>query len=142
VRGEVVLKNPSNEEVAACLGMNQVIDDVRVRDVIIVGRTSGLAAAFTPRARGSMCWCWKPERRGQAGSSSKSKIIWGFPTGIPGSHSGPGPRAGTEIWCRDPHRPTRLKLNCERKSVSIELGMRTKVPGAGHHWRPARNIDN
>src|ERR1700722_10943232 len=26
-RGEVVLKNPSNEEVAACLGMNQQIDD-------------------------------------------------------------------------------------------------------------------
>jgi len=33
-RGEVVLKNPSNEEVAACLGMNQQIDDDRVRDVM------------------------------------------------------------------------------------------------------------
>jgi thioredoxin reductase (NADPH) len=36
-RGEVVLKNPSNEEVAACLGMNQQIDDDRLRDVIVVG---------------------------------------------------------------------------------------------------------
>jgi thioredoxin reductase (NADPH) len=45
-RGEVVLKNPSNEEVAACLGMNQQIDDDRVRDVIVVGAgPSGLAAA-------------------------------------------------------------------------------------------------
>jgi len=45
-RGEVVLKNPSNEEVAACLGMNQQIDDDRIRDVIVVGAgPSGLAAA-------------------------------------------------------------------------------------------------
>src|SRR5258707_10635135 len=45
-RGEVVLKNPSNEEVAACLGMNQQIDDDRIRDVIVVGAApSGLAAA-------------------------------------------------------------------------------------------------
>jgi hypothetical protein len=45
-RGAVVLKNPSNEEVAACLGMNQQIDDDRVRDVIVVGAgPAGLAAA-------------------------------------------------------------------------------------------------
>jgi thioredoxin reductase (NADPH) len=36
-RGAVALKNPSNEEVAACLGMNQLIDNDRVRDVIVVG---------------------------------------------------------------------------------------------------------
>src|ERR1700761_3119855 len=30
-RGVVALKNPSTEEVAACLGMNQSVDDLRVR---------------------------------------------------------------------------------------------------------------
>ena len=52
-RGEVVLKNPSNEEVAACLGMNQLIDDERVRDVIVVGAgPSGLAAAVYAASEG------------------------------------------------------------------------------------------
>src|ERR1700737_3927312 len=32
-RGEVVLRNPSNSEVAACLGMNPQLDPERVRDV-------------------------------------------------------------------------------------------------------------
>src|SRR3974377_889826 len=33
--GSIVLKNPSNEEVASVLGMNQQIDDDRIRDVIV-----------------------------------------------------------------------------------------------------------
>ncbi len=52
-RGEVVLKNPSNEEVAACLGMNQQIDDERVRDLIVVGAgPAGLAAAVYAATEG------------------------------------------------------------------------------------------
>ena len=52
-RGELVLKNPSNEEVAACLGMNPQIDDIRVRDLIVVGAgPSGLAAAVYGASEG------------------------------------------------------------------------------------------
>src|ERR1700730_15382043 len=52
-RGEVVLKNPSNEEVAACLGMTLEIDDDRIRDVIVVGAgPSGLAAGVYGASEG------------------------------------------------------------------------------------------
>ena len=62
-RGEVVLKNPSNEEVAACLGMNQQIDDDRVRDLIIVGAgPAGLAAAVYAASEGLDVWYSKQAR--------------------------------------------------------------------------------
>src|SRR5919201_6932883 len=45
-RGEVVLRNPSNQQVADCLGFKVAIDPAGVRDVIVVGAgPSGLAAA-------------------------------------------------------------------------------------------------
>jgi thioredoxin reductase (NADPH) len=51
--GSVVLKNPSNEEVAATLGMNQEIDNERVRDVIVVGAgPAGLAAGVYAASEG------------------------------------------------------------------------------------------
>ncbi|MGH8131106.1 MAG: Crp/Fnr family transcriptional regulator, partial [Steroidobacteraceae bacterium] len=36
-RGELVLKNPSNEKVAQCLGMNPQIDACQVRDLLVIG---------------------------------------------------------------------------------------------------------
>lgn len=62
-RASVVLKNPSNEEVAAILGMNQQIDDDRVRDVIVVGAgPAGLAAGVyadrVPRLKTT--WALRP----------------------------------------------------------------------------------
>jgi thioredoxin reductase (NADPH) len=44
-RNDVVLRNPSNEKIADCLGLNEAIDPMHMRDVVIVG--AGL------RARGS-----------------------------------------------------------------------------------------
>ena len=44
-RGTVVLRNPTNDEVAGCLGFNYAIDQTHIRDVAIVGAgPSGLAA--------------------------------------------------------------------------------------------------
>jgi thioredoxin reductase (NADPH) len=42
-RGEKVLRNPTNREIAGCLGFNEEIDEIRVRDLVIVGArgTSG-----------------------------------------------------------------------------------------------------
>src|SRR6185312_5617470 len=43
-RGEVVLRNPSNMEIANCLGFNDAIDQTKVRDLVIIGAgPSGLA---------------------------------------------------------------------------------------------------
>src|SRR6202049_65094 len=45
-RGKNVLRNPTNQEVADCLGFNEGIDLTKVRDVIVVGAgPAGLAAA-------------------------------------------------------------------------------------------------
>jgi len=85
-RASVVLKNPSNEEVAACLGMNQEIDDDRIRDVIVVGAgPAGLAAGVYAASEGLDALVLETGTPGgQAGSSSKIENYLGFPTGISG----------------------------------------------------------
>src|SRR5258707_13673916 len=45
-RGETVLRNPTNQEVAEWIGFNQAVDQSEVRDLVIVGAgPAGLAAA-------------------------------------------------------------------------------------------------
>jgi thioredoxin reductase (NADPH) len=85
-RGSIVLKNPSNEEVAANLGMNQEIDDDRIRDVIVVGAgPAGLAAGVYAASEGlDVLVLETGTPGGQAGSSSKIENYLGFPTGISG----------------------------------------------------------
>jgi thioredoxin reductase (NADPH) len=51
-RGDT-LRNPSNQEIAACLGFNEAIDHTQVRDLVIVGAgPSGLAAAVYGASEG------------------------------------------------------------------------------------------
>ena len=84
--GSGILKNPSNEEVAATLGMNQEIDNDRVRDVIVVGAgPAGLAAGVYAASEGLDAMVLETGTPGgQAGSSSKIENYLGFPTGISG----------------------------------------------------------
>src|ERR1700694_4064872 len=52
-RGQLVLRNPTNQEVANCLGFNQTIDQTQMRDLVIVGAgPSGLAAAVYGASEG------------------------------------------------------------------------------------------
>src|SRR4051812_47187093 len=45
-RVDAVLRNPTNAQVADCLGLNEAIDESRVRDLVVVGAgPAGLAAA-------------------------------------------------------------------------------------------------
>jgi thioredoxin reductase (NADPH) len=45
-RGETVLRNPTNREIANCLGFNEAVDETQVRDLVIVGAgPAGLASA-------------------------------------------------------------------------------------------------
>ena len=85
-RGEVVLRNPSNEQIADCLGFNQNIDRSQVRDVVIVGAgPAGLAAAVYGASEGlDVLVIESNSPGGQAGSSSKIENYLGFPTGISG----------------------------------------------------------
>src|SRR6266852_2530514 len=123
-RGEVVLKNPSNEEVAACLGMNQQIDDDRIRDVIVVGAgPAGLAAAVYAASEGlDVLVLETGTPGGQAGSSSKIENYLGFPTGISGLALAARARVqaqkfGAEIRTAYSAR----KLNCNQRPYALEL---------------------
>src|SRR6266853_3538799 len=52
-RGREVLRNPTNQEISACLGFNEGIDQTHVRDVIVVGAgPAGLAAAVYGASEG------------------------------------------------------------------------------------------
>jgi thioredoxin reductase (NADPH) len=81
-----VLRNPTNRDVAECLGFNDSIDDTAVRDVLVVGAgPSGLAAAVYGASEGLDVLVLESNAPGgQAGSSSKIENYLGFPTGISG----------------------------------------------------------
>jgi thioredoxin reductase (NADPH) len=85
-RGQVVLKNPSNQEIAHRLGFNERIDQAHVRDVVIVGAgPAGLAAAVYAASEGLDTLVIEASSPGgQAGSSSRIENYLGFPTGISG----------------------------------------------------------
>ncbi|HEU4785957.1 MAG TPA: cyclic nucleotide-binding domain-containing protein, partial [Gemmatimonadaceae bacterium] len=52
-RGDAVLRNPSNQQIAECLGFNDAIDRTHVRDLVIVGAgPAGLAAAVYGASEG------------------------------------------------------------------------------------------
>jgi thioredoxin reductase (NADPH) len=85
-RGEAVLKNPSNRTIADRLGFNERIDEVRQRDVVIVGAgPAGLAAAVYAASEGLDALVIEANSPGgQAGASSRIENYLGFPTGISG----------------------------------------------------------
>ncbi len=85
-RGEKVLKNPSNEEVAECFGLSQSFDATVVRDLVVVGAgPAGLAAAVYGASEGlDVLVLENTAPGGQAGTSSKIENYLGFPTGISG----------------------------------------------------------
>jgi thioredoxin reductase (NADPH) len=85
-RGQLVLRNPTNAEAAACFGLNAGIDDEGVSDLIVIGAgPSGLAAAVYGASEGlNVLVIESNAPGGQAGSSSRIENYLGFPTGISG----------------------------------------------------------
>jgi len=85
-RDDLVLRNPSNTEAAACFGLNAGIDETGVYDLIVVGAgPSGLAAAVYGASEGlNVLVVEGSAPGGQAGSSSRIENYLGFPTGISG----------------------------------------------------------
>jgi thioredoxin reductase (NADPH) len=85
-RNDRVLKNPSNAEVADCLGFNAALEPLAVHDLVICGAgPGGLAAAVYGASEGlDVLVIEQSAPGGQAGSSSKIENYLGFPTGISG----------------------------------------------------------
>lgn len=85
-RDDTVLKNPTDQQIAAHLGFNVRIDAAHLRDVVIVGAgPAGLAAAVYAASEGLDALVIEASSPGgQAGSSSRIENYLGFPTGISG----------------------------------------------------------
>jgi thioredoxin reductase (NADPH) len=81
-----LLKSPSENQLASCLGLVRPIDASRVYDVAIVGAgPAGLAAAVYAASEGlSVLVLDGRAFGGQAGASSRIENYMGFPTGISG----------------------------------------------------------
>jgi thioredoxin reductase (NADPH) len=84
--GGQLLRNPTEEKLARCLGLVTSIDPSRVFDVAVVGAgPAGLAAAVYAGSEGlSVLVLDCRAFGGQAGASSRIENYLGFPTGISG----------------------------------------------------------
>jgi thioredoxin reductase (NADPH) len=84
-RGTQVLRKPTIEEVARCLGLDTLNETV-VRDLVIIGAgPAGLSAAVYAASEGlDVLVVEARSPGGQAGSSSRIENYLGFPTGITG----------------------------------------------------------
>lgn len=123
-RSKTVLKNPSNKDVADCLGFNANHSETRVHDVIVIGAgPSGLAAAVYAASEGlDVAVLETNAPGGQAGSSSKIENYLGFPTGISGQELAgraytQAQKFGAEIMIAR----SAARLSCERRPYTLEL---------------------
>jgi thioredoxin reductase (NADPH) len=85
-RERAVLRNPTNAQVADCLGFNEDVDQAHVHDLVVVGAgPAGLAAAVYGASEGLDVLVLESSLPGgQAGASSRIENYLGFPTGISG----------------------------------------------------------
>ena len=81
-----MLKNPTENQLARCLGLSRAIDSSSVYDVAIVGAgPAGLAAAVYATSEGLSALVIDCRAfGGQAGASARIENYLGFPTGITG----------------------------------------------------------
>jgi len=131
-RGQVALKNPSNSEVAACLGMNAQLDSERIRDVVVIGAgPSGLAAAVYAASEGlDVLVIETVAPGGQAGSSSKIENYLGFPTGISGlALAGRALVQAQKFGAEVAIATSAVRLICDRQPFRIELSDGLTVRG-------------
>jgi thioredoxin reductase (NADPH) len=130
-RGEVVLRNPTNQEIANCLGFNEAIDQTQMRDVVIVGAgPAGLAAAVYAASEGLDVLVVETNAPGgQAGSSSKIENYLGFPTGISGQAlAGRAYTQARKFGAQVMIAKGAKQLVCDRKPYAVEIDDSLRVP--------------
>jgi thioredoxin reductase (NADPH) len=143
-RGEIVLRNPANRQIAECLGFNEAVDSSQVHDLIVVGAgPAGLAASVYAASEGLNVLVLEVSAPGgQAGSSSKIENYLGFPTGISGQAL--AGRAFAQAQKFGAHiliARGAVRFNCERRRYAIEIGdnspvqARTVVIATGAEYR-------
>jgi thioredoxin reductase (NADPH) len=130
-RGKAVLRNPTNQQVADCLGFNDAIDETQVRDVVIVGAgPAGLAAAVYASSEGlDVLVVESNAPGGQAGSSSRIENYLGFPTGISGQDLANRAYAQAQKFgAQVVIARGATQLTCDRKPYNVAVGDGSRVP--------------
>ena len=131
-RGEAVLRNPSNAQIADCIGFNEAIDveESHIRDVVIVGAgPAGLGAAVYAASEGlDVLMIEANAPGGQAGSSMRIENYLGFPSGITGQELATrafsqAEKFGAQIIIAK----GATQLTCQRRPYSIEIDNGTRV---------------
>ena len=152
-RCTVVLRNPTNEEIADCLGFNEAIDDRKVRDLVVIGAgPAGLAAAVYAASEGlDVLVIESAAPGGQAGASSRIENYLGFPTGISGQDLvarayNQAAKFGAQVMVAKEAK----RLACERTPYAVEVEDGTSIPartviiasGAQYRRLPLANLSN
>jgi thioredoxin reductase (NADPH) len=123
-QARAVLRNPSIQELADCVGLNSAIDETQVRDLIIVGAgPSGLAAGVYAASEGlNVLLIETASPGGQAGSSSKIENYLGFPTGVSGQELASRAIAQVEKFgAKMMVARSVVRLECEKRPYKILL---------------------
>jgi thioredoxin reductase (NADPH) len=151
-RGTAVLRNPTNEKIADCLGFNASIDQTHVRDIVIVGAgPAGLAAAVYGASEGlDVLVVESNAPGGQAGASSRIENYLGFPTGIAGQDLAnrayaQAQKFGAQVAIAN----GATRLTCDRRPYRVLLGDGSPVPtravviatGAQYRQLPLDNLN-
>ncbi|HVI10746.1 MAG TPA: FAD-dependent oxidoreductase [Candidatus Binatia bacterium] len=147
---KTVLRNPTIQELAKCLGLNEHIATDDVRDLVVVGAgPAGLAAAVYGASEGLNVLVIEAESPGgQAGSSSKIENYLGFPLGISGQElAGRAATQAQKFGARVLIGNSVKRLNCQKRPYELVLEdgqvlrARTIVIASGAQYnKPA--IDN
>ncbi len=131
-RGVTVLRNPSNREIAECLGFNETIDESQLRDVVIAGAgPSGLAAAVYGASEGLDVLVLESHAPGgQAGQSSRIENYLGFPTGISGQDlAGRAHTQAQKFGAQIMIASGAAQIACDRRpyEIGIDNGVRVRA---------------
>jgi thioredoxin reductase (NADPH) len=124
-RGDSVLRNPTDAQIAACLGLNEPIATDHTLDVVVVGAgPAGLSAAVYAASEGlDVLLIEARAPGGQAGSSSRIENYLGFPTGISGQAlAGRALTQATKFGAQLLIARTAVRLDCRRRPYSLQLG--------------------
>ncbi|MEA2240162.1 MAG: thioredoxin reductase [Thermoanaerobaculia bacterium] len=123
-RGDAVLRNPSNQRIAECLGLNPAIDPAQLHDLVIVGAgPAGLSAAVYGASEGLDVIVFESNAPGgQAGSSSRIENYLGFPTGISGLElTGRAYAQAQKFGAQIMIAKGAVKLTCNRKPYALQI---------------------
>lgn len=126
-----VLRSPSIQDLAKCLGFNNSIDRTQVRDLIIVGAgPAGLAGAVYAASEGlDVLMIETKAPGGQAGSSSRIENYLGFPTGVSGQElAGRAITQAQKFGAAIMVARSVVRLECSRRPFELELDTGETLP--------------